>query len=269
MAIKKLLWILKRHPFLYVTRFKLLSKPSGLEAIDRIDYNTLNPKEAIPSYFAEVNARIFSSGTPETDLERVTRLCLWLFEHIKGGPGLSEPSDKALRIMLEGKGGVCSDVAQSFNNFCVLNGIKVREWGTTRAPFDKSFGGHSFNEFYSKELDKWLMVDVYNCLYFYNGNEEVPLSVTELYTRLRQGKPCMYKSFNPQKAIDDRMVYRNFTHPDTVPFLICNYSNATYDKFLRRYRPYLPVFVIHYWLYITRRSYYYLFPFDDYKKMFD
>ena len=44
-------------------------------------------------------------------------------------PGLSVPSEEALKIMLAGKGGVCSDMVQIFNNFCVINDIKVREWG--------------------------------------------------------------------------------------------------------------------------------------------
>lgn len=269
MIWKKLLWTVKRHPFLYLTRFKLLSKNVTVKDIEGYSYNNINTKEDMPSYFKDINGVIFQFGKPNNDFELVTVLSTWLFEHIKGGPGLSEPSDKALKIMLEGKGGVCSDMAQSFNNFCVLNDIKVREWGTTRAPFDRDFGGHSFNEVYSKEYGKWFLIDVYNCIIFYNGAGDMPLSVIELYNCLQKGQTITHKSFNPKKVIEEKAVQRNFVHPDTIPFLICNYSNKTYDTFLKRYRPYLPIFVIHFIMYLLGKSYYYQFPLHNYKSIFN
>lgn len=268
MIEKKLTWIVKRHPFLYLTRFRLLSKNAPVEALEKLSYNRVNGQDDIPCYFKEINSLIFQSGTPRADFELVVQLSVWLFEHIKGGPGLSAASNTALKIMLAGQGGVCSDIAQVFNNFCVLNNIEVREWGTTRAPFDKGFGGHSFNEVYSKELNKWLLIDVYSCLVFYGAKQDRPLSVTELYRCLWQGEKVMCKSFNSKKIVDEQTVYRNFLHPDTIPFLIYNYSNKTYDYYLERFRPYLPVFVIHFWLYLRKKSYYYLFPLKNYKVIF-
>ncbi|WP_425077077.1 transglutaminase domain-containing protein [Psychroserpens sp. S379A] len=264
--IKKLLWVFKRHPFLYIARFKLLSKNSSIEDIDKICYNDLNPKNHIPDYFKEVNNIIFSAHKPESDLELVKTLNIWLNNNIKGGPGLSEPSENALKIMLEGKGGVCSDMAQIFNNFGVINDIKVREWGNTRAPFDESYGGHSFNEVFIKDLNKWILVDTSSSVMFYHN--DMPLSVLELYQLINENKEIKFKSFNTLKVLDENNIKRNYLNPDTIPFLVCNYSNKTYDAFLKYTRPYIPIFVTHFILFIFGKSYYYRFPLGDYKKIF-
>ena len=126
----------------------------------------LNDKKDIPNYFTTINSKIFDKDEPIEDLDQVKKLTIWLNNNIKGGKGLSEPSESALKMMLAGNGGVCSDLVQVFNNFCVINNIQVREWGVTRAPFDNSFGGHSFNEVFSEKLDKWVLVDVSNCINF-------------------------------------------------------------------------------------------------------
>lgn len=267
MTFKKLTWIFKRHPFLYKARFKLLSKNSTIEAIEGCTYNAHNNKGSIPSYFEAINREIFKDYQSRTDFENIKHLSLWLNTHIKGGPGLSEPSDTALRIMLSGKGGVCSDMAQIFNNFCVLNDIEVREWGTTRAPFNKEYGGHSFNEVYCEVFNKWILIDVYSSLLFFH-QDEVPLSVIELYDLVRRNKEVYFKSFNSHKAIDNENIIRNYLDPDTIPFLICQYSNKTYDKYLRKLRPQVPVFVVHFVLYVIGKSYHYRFPLDDYKRIF-
>ncbi|MDO6597702.1 transglutaminase-like domain-containing protein [Oceanihabitans sp. 2_MG-2023] len=267
MILKKVSWFFKRHHFLYITRFKLLSKNASLTGIENCSYNQYNLIKDIPNSFKEVNTIVFNAKKATTDFELVKQLSIWLQNNIKGGPGLSEPSDTALQIMLAGKGGVCSDMAQIFNNFCVVNDIKVREWGTTRAPFNKEFGGHSFNEIYSREWNKWILIDVYNSLLFYNL-EKKPLSVIELFQLIRTNKEVKFETFNPLKPIELASVKRNYLETNTIPFLICNYSNKTYDTYLRFFRPYLPVFIIHFILFLFRKSYHYRFPIDNYKKMF-
>ena len=267
MIFKKLFWVFKRHPFLYIARFKLLSKNSNVNEVNGYTYNLINSKKDIPVFFSEINQKIFTEYKPTSDFDCIRHMSVWLQTEIKGGPGLSEPSDTALQIMLSGKGGVCSDMAQIFNNFCVINDIKVREWGTTRGPFDSVYGGHSFNEVYSDALNKWVLIDVYNSLLFY-ANSDVPLSVIELFQLLRKKEPVQFKSFNASNKVEDANVTKNYFHPDTIPFLICNYSNRIYDSFLRPTRPYIPVFVVHFIVYIIGKSYHYRFPLDDYKKIF-
>jgi len=267
MTFNKLIWAFKRHPYLYITRFKLLSKNSSINDLSNCNYNVVNKKNDIPSYFHEVNNIILSDGVPSTDLAFVQKMSIWLQQNIKGGPGLSVPSETALRIMLAGEGGVCSDMAQIFNNFCVINEKLVREWGATRAPFNKSYGGHSFNEVYCIELKKWVLVDVSYCLMFYSDTD-IPLSVVEVYQLMRSGKQVRYESFSKNVPVDDSSVGKNYLDDNTVPFLICNYSNKTYDKYLKIFRPYFPIFMIHFMLFLLNRSYHYRFPLDDYRKIF-
>ena len=267
MILKKLQKIIKRHPFLYITRFRLLSKNSNIEEIESFNYNLLNTKENIPPYFYEINELIFKKGKPDADIDVVKQLSIWLKINIKGGPGLREPSAKSLHTMLSGKGGVCSDVAQVFNNFCVINDISVREWGTTSVPFNKDFGGHSFNEIYSKELGKWLLVDVYWCFFFYDHMQN-PLSVIEVYQLNRADKEIHFESFYTDEVVKAATIKRNYLNPNIAPFLICDYRNSVYDSFLKITRPYIPIFVIHFLIFVMQRSYHYRFPLDDYKKIF-
>jgi hypothetical protein len=267
MILKKVSWFFKRHHFLYITRFRLLSRNSSITDIASCSYNQCNPEKDIPNNFKDVNHTIFKEGKATSDMEMVKQLSVWLQNNIKGGPGLSEPSDAALQIMLAGKGGVCSDMAQIFNNFCVINNLKVREWGTTRAPFNKEYGGHSFNEVFIKELNKWVLIDVYASLMFYD-EASVPLSVIELYERVRTKKEITFKSFATGREVNHANVIKNYLDPDTTPFLICNYSNKTYDAFLGVFRPQVPVFIIHFMLLLLGKSYHYRFPIDDYKKIY-
>ena len=267
MILKKILWTVKRHPFLYLTRFRLLSKNSNINEIMGLSYNINNEKKDIPPHFTKINNTIFDNGKPDSDLELVKKLCNWLVDNIKGGPGLSVPSEEALKIMLAGKGGVCSDMVQIFNNFCVINDLKVREWGVTRAPFNRDYGGHSYNEVFIKELNKWIMIDVSYCSLFHNENDKL-LSVTEFYNLLRDDKKVSYQIFNNTKPVEHKSIVKNYLNSDNVPFLICNYSNKTYDSFLKVLGPIMPVFIVHFAIYLIAKSYNYKFPLDDYKKIF-
>lgn len=268
MIFKKLHWTLKRHPFLYVTRFRLLSKNSSEGVIDSCCYNVLNGKADIPDFFNTINLEIFKDGKPESDLKVIKQLVIWLAAHSKVGPGLSEPSEQALKTLLYGSGGVCSDMAQVFNNFCVINDIQVREWGTTSAPFNRANGGHSFNEVYIQELQKWLLIDPSWGVFFFNEQGK-PLSVIELYDLTRSGQTVVYDSFIPDQFIPFKQVDKNYLSSDIIPFLICNYRNKIYDHYLKLARPVVPVFMIHFMVYLFGKSYHYKFPLDNYKKIFD
>lgn len=269
MPFKSLIQFVKRHPFFYKTRFRLLSRNSSWEAINHLDYNDLNPKDELPDIFESVNKDIFKDLVFNDDLEKVKHLCVWLRTHIKGGPGLSLPSDQALEVMLAGKGGVCSDFAQVFNNFCVVNGLRVREWGMTRMPFDNLYGGHSINEVYIPQLAKWVCMDVYLCLLFYAAELDQPLSVKELQQELLNNPEALsleyFADFNDEI---EKSILKNYKSSEAVMFLIHRYHNKIYDSYLRRFKPVLPTSVIHFMLYIKNRSYLYLFPHHDCKQLF-
>lgn len=265
---KKIKWFIKRHPLLYYTRFKLLSKNSSESQTEIDTYNCINKKQDIPQIYHEVNKDIFKHGRPEADLEAAIQISVWLLENIKGGRGLSLSSDEVLKSMLAGDGGVCSDMAQVFNNFCVINDIRVKEWGVTTIPFNRKYGGHSVNEIFSKEHDKWLLIDVSKGIMIHMEGKEAPLSVVELYQVNKTDKKIIYKSFIDSIKVNMTQVDNYYLNRSSVPFLISNYSNKTYDLFLNTFRPFVPVFLIHFLVYILNKSYRYKFPLNDYKKMF-
>lgn len=268
MKLKNISWLFKRHPFLYIARFKLLSRNSSITDVKGFNYNTVNQKKDMPLCFSNINNEIFEDAKPEGELETVKQIAFWMNANIKGGRGLSEPSEKALKLMITGKGGVCSDMVQVFNNFCVINDVQVREWGVTQAPFNTSFGGHSFNEIFCKQLNKWVLIDISASVMFYLKGKEEPLSVIELYQLFRSGEEVFFISFNKEHEISKQNVENNYLDPNIVPFLICNYSNKRYDILLKYTRPYIPIFISHFILYILNKSYYYKFPLDNYKTIF-
>ncbi|TXG38882.1 transglutaminase domain-containing protein [Seonamhaeicola maritimus] len=230
------------------------------------NYNHINKKQLIPKSFFIVNSIIFKDKSGLNTFDKVMEIAKWLRLNIKGGSGLSLSSEKALQKMLAGEGGVCSDMAQVFNNFCVVNDIVVREWGITSMPFNGEFGGHAFNEFYSESLGKWVLIDVSKTIMFCLGNNDTPLSVMELFECNKQGTKVAYKSFLPSNHVDDDLVSYYYLSNKRVPFLICNYCNETYDSYLDKFRTYLPVFVIHFWLYLVKKSYFYLFPVSNFQE---
>lgn len=267
MSLKKIRWIIKRHPFLYLTRFKLLSRNTDIHGVNGRAYNNHNLKHDIPRIFHDVNYKIFKNNTFSSNLDLVKHLCIWLKSNIIGGPGLSEPSEVALRLMLDGSGGVCSDLVQVFNNFCVVNDIKVREWGCTKSPFVREFGGHSFNEIYCNSLRKWVLIDISYCMMFFNSLNE-PLSVIELFQLLRNGEQPKYDTFYEiNHETIEQVVAQNYFDLRITPFLIDKYSNRTYDQFLSYSGGYLPIFVIHFIIYLIGKSYCYYFPLNDYHKI--
>jgi hypothetical protein len=256
--------MLRRHPFLYYSRFWLLSENSTIKRLEKDTYNCDNSKVDIPSVFFEVNDKIFADQTPETDIEKAKHIAIWLRKNIKGGRGLSLASDEALEAMISGEGGVCSDISQIFNNFCVINNIKVREWGITIIPFDKKFGGHATNEIFSKELNKWILIDVSKCILFYFENEPEPLSLFEVYTsNISHNYASFYKNIE-----DDVQIKNYYFNSKATPFLISKYNNAVYDKYLRKNNSKYPIFFVHFFIYLLGKSYKYKFPLKDYRKIF-
>lgn len=262
--MRKISWILKRHSFLYSARFRLLSRNSTKEEVLSETYNSHNSVKDIPEIYSEINKEIFKNVHLSTDLEKALHISSWLRKHVKGGSGLSLPSDLALHKMLAGEGGVCSDVSQVFNNFCVINDILVKEWGITVFPFDKKYGGHAANEVFCKTLKKWVLIDVSKCIIFYRTGIKEPLSTLEIFDTPKDFK------FHPfcRDIKDDEQIKIYYFNEAAVPFLICDYKNKIYDRFLRPTAFKIPVFIIHFFVYMTGHSYHYKFPLNDYKTMF-
>ncbi len=92
----------------------------------------------------------------------------------KSGCGIfSHQLMKNVHFVLNG-GGCCSDFAQVFIFFTHLNKIKSREISNAE---------HTFNEFYSTDLGKWVFVDL-NWKLIALDSKMTPLSVFEIKQRL-------------------------------------------------------------------------------------
>lgn len=261
---EKIKWMLKRHPLLYYSRYILLSKNFRGKDLDGVGcYNDINPKDEIPQLYFEVNSRIpFTPGMDAFD--KAIAIATYLRLHIPGGPGLSLSSEKTLRAMIDNKGGVCNDFSQIFNNFCVINDIRVKEWNCVHDFFTTEYG-HTFNEIFHPERNKWITIDVHQAFYMTAQDDPTPLSTLEVFTRLRSGQPNTFRFFiaghEPKSLERLNKIYAQ----TTIPFLTVNYRNRVVDKYLDKFAGKYPVFVITSIMIVLRKSFGFLFVMDNYK----
>lgn len=258
---KSLIWYLRRHPILYKIRFRLLSKNASKNRIEKFCYNQINKIADIPQIYFELNPFIFEkTKVVLSDLDKAKQIAIWLRNNCKGGPGLGKSSTLVLRKMIGGEGGVCSDFSQVFNNFCVINDLKVKEWGLKIQSNDPCIkGGHSFNEIYSKEFQKWILIDVAKSILFHPINPTVPLSVFDLIQSKKENKEIYFSSFNTKNTLDCKRITALYLTSNSSPFVITNYCNKTYDSCLDTLK-FLPEPIIHGLLYLIGKSYVFEFP---------
>ncbi|TDD75500.1 transglutaminase domain-containing protein [Flavobacterium caseinilyticum] len=253
---RSFIWYFRRHPILYKIRFRLLSKRSCRDSIEDFSYNEMNKKTDIPKIYHELNSLIFKQLKSEiTDLDKAKQIATWLRNNIKGGPGLGKSSATALRKMMNGEGGVCSDFSQVFNNFCVINDLKVKEWGLKIMSNDSAIsGGHAFNEVYSKEFQKWVLIDVSKSILFYDVSPGIPLSVFEIVQRKNENHKISFSSFNDLITTENKRINDLYVTSDFSAFVITNYSNKVYDSYLDKLT-FLPESIIHGLLFLIGKSY--------------
>jgi hypothetical protein len=258
---KPLNWYLRRHPLLYKIRFKLVSKNSSLESIENYCYNDLNKKNTIPPLFFEVNKLIFADATKDLSVfEKASKIAIWLKNNVKGGPGLGKSSATALRDMINGNGGVCSDFSQIYSNFCVINDIKVKEWGMKSLSTDARIsGGHSFNEVYCNEFQKWIMIDTAKSILFFQKDKSIPLSTLEYIRLKREKKEITISTIDIDDSIDNQNADNIFLNSNSLPFVITNYNNKTVDYFLDKL-DFFPESIIHGIIVLLGKGYKFEFP---------
>jgi hypothetical protein len=95
-------------------------------------------KDSIPARYFEVNRSMNLNPEMET-LEKALEIGRYLRANVKGGRGLGLSSEQTLEKMLGEKGGVCSDFSQIFCIFCLINDIKVKEWGCVDGLYNGKF----------------------------------------------------------------------------------------------------------------------------------
>jgi len=260
---KPLNWYLRRHPLLYKIRFRLVSKETSLDAIEKFCYNDLNLKTNIPSLFFEINNLIFANSNKDLNhFEKASKIAIWLKDNVKGGPGLGKSSAAALQKMINGEGGVCSDFSQIYSNFCVINDIKVKEWGMKSLSDDSTVsGGHSFNEVYCEELKKWIMIDVAKSILLYDTNKDIPLSTLEYIHLKKEKKEINISSIYANGVGENKNANTVFLNSNSLPFIITNYDNKTYDYFLEKL-DFFPESIVHGLIILIGKSYHFEFPME-------
>lgn len=245
-----------RSGFFYKARYAMLLKKIKPNELQDLYYNNYNQIKTIPQIYFEVNKKIFETKyKPETDFDKALQIATWLRQHIKGGKGLGLSSDKTLKYMLKGGFGICSDFCQIFNNFCVINHIKVREWGLLN--FENKKEGHAFNEFYAKELKKWVLIDVSNSIYFTSDpNLNNPMSVSDVFnfSKLNKGKQMV--NYNSGFKPKDKTIRKYYYSKKVEPFVVDKYRNKFYDSLLNNLG-FLPIPFIHGLAILLNKSYVY------------
>lgn len=258
---EKISWMLRRHPMLYYFRYAMISVNFKGKSTDDLGcFNDLNDITDVPKIYFETNPSIPIAAEMD-DFAKAQAIARFLRNNTHGGKGLSLSSGKTLEKMFAGEGGVCSDFSQVFNTFCLVNNIKVKEWSCVDR-FYKSNFGHTFNEIYSSEHQKWIAIDAGCGIYFTNA-DGVPLSVIELFKYLRSGNKLQYVFFG------------DYIHPNAdrikgiyscgaMPFLIINYKNHETDYFLNKFDG-IPSFIVNTMLIFRRKHFQFVFVLDNYK----
>jgi hypothetical protein len=102
------------------------------------------------------------------------------------------------------------------------------------------------------------LIDTYKCIFFYKKDSDIPLSVFELFDTLKENEKVIFKNIEPTYLTDPVRVKDVYLSSNSVPFLITNYHNKTYDDYLKKF-DFLPVFFTHGIVYLLGKSYKFLF----------
>ena len=224
-------------------------------------FNNFNTLASIPQLYFEINTKIGIDATLD-EYDKALQMGKFLRLTMKGGPGIGLSSKETLEKMLANQGGVCSDFSQIFNIFCVINNIKVKEWGCIDRFYKTQFG-HSFNEIYSSEKQKWVAIDIHKGIVF-TDHTGSPLSVVELFLTLRSGNSVNFMHYSEYVSRDHHrtpMVYA----PNTIPFIISNNKNEVTDFYFEKYQKLLSPILINTLILLRRKNHKFLFVMDDYK----
>jgi hypothetical protein len=244
----------------------MVSRKSSVDRIENFCYNTVNHKYDIAPIYFQLNRLILAQLTADlSDFEKAKEIAKWLRNNIKRVPVFGKSSNSALRKIIIGKRETRYDFSQVYNNFCVINDLQVKEWGSKILSKNQMIhGGHLFNEVYSREFKKWILIDVSKSIYFYYKSHTIPLSVMELIQLKKQNKEIHFFAFNKKNFVDKQYIEDRYLTRNVFPFLITNYCNKTYEFFLDKL-DFLPESIIHGLIYLLGKSYVFEFPSKEYK----
>jgi hypothetical protein len=144
----------------------------------------------IDPFFAEQVRRMNLAALP-TDWERalaISRLILHNVKPNEGGPIQSDLHTTYHRIVDQGDG-YCADYVRLFRALATAAGMQVRAWAFS---FD-GFGGHGhiWVEIWNRQAERWQLLDVFNNVYFVDGDNSSPLSALAFRRALLAGSPTL------------------------------------------------------------------------------
>lgn len=260
--MQKITKFFNRHPLAYLIRYALMSENAKIAQSDDLAcFNNCNSVSAVPQLYFEVNEKIMV--TPSADeYDKAIQIGKYLRSNIKGGRGLGLSSRKALEKMIAHEGGVCSDFSQIFNSFCLINNIKVREWGCIDKLYKAEYG-HTFNEIYSSERKKWIAIDIHKAIVFANKAGDL-LSAFELFSTLRAGDSIEFFHYSDYVSRDQARTPKVYA-ATTIPFLICNDKNAETEQYFEKYQDKLTPILVNILVLLGRKNQKFLFVMDNYR----
>ena len=224
--------ILRRHTSLSQIRHALITRIGDENTFSSESANRSVRKGSIPSEYLHVVSDLPLSPARTFDSAKV--IASDLAQRKVLGDGLSCDSVTALRLVYSGQGGICSDVSQVFTGLCIAAGIQVREWGVCDDFAGKR--GHTFNEIFSSEHNKWVFLDAHKSLYAKTRGCESPLSVAELINLVTAGEHEKIEMIyigrieNQHECTSNVAMY--YFNPKNVFFLIVNNNVFGQDLFL-------------------------------------
>ena len=222
---------------MYRWRYALITRAGESEAFSATFAN--HPDRAtIPDEYRSRVERLY------TDDPSSWKHALAIAEHLstKGtrGPGLGEDSTSALKAILEGRGGTCSDFAQVYWGLANAAGIPTREWGLCWDLLDTHRGGHAFNEIYCEEKERWVFVDPTFSIYATLRSGGPELSVSGLVDLVMKGcgEEVHFHFIDPQQETPQRVerLRRHYLDCRHIFFCLSNYNPFEQDEVLRKWR---------------------------------
>lgn len=262
--MKKITKFFNRLPIAYYIRFALLSENAEIgSSRDLACFNNCNSISSVPQLFFEVNEKIkVNSAAGEYD--KAIQIATYLRLHFKGGRGLGLSSRKTLEKMIAEEGGVCSDFSQIFNYFCLINDIKVREWGCIDKIYKPKYG-HTFSEIYSSGKQKWIAIDVHKGIVFTDKDDNL-LSAIELFSTLRAGESVEFLHYSEYTSPDLVRTPKVYA-ANTIPFLVCNDRNEEAEQYFEKYQETLTPILINILILLGRKNQKFLFVMDNFKNI--
>jgi hypothetical protein len=147
--------------------------PGFLTARESAPTSLVRAADDVSEIAGALNGKEFSAGVA------FARHLMSASKRVDGA--INATSDKTYSAIVHEGRGYCADFVKAFTGLAVARGIAVRQWGFA---FNGFGSGHTFNEVFDAELNKWVMIDSFHSLYFVDPVSRLPLSVLEVHDRL-------------------------------------------------------------------------------------